>query len=118
MQQKKWQKKIKSQYDAVYYKGKGLYKLLDGDQICVYEPSKIFIIDKSLSATGEIGSKVIRKIDGMKGTILSRESVEGILERFPGASTWLKPESKYKLKVKWNKGGIDYNVQDIDINYI
>jgi hypothetical protein len=49
---------LKSKWDAVWYKGKGMRKLLDGDQVCVYDPSRIYRVDPSLSAGTDIGSKV------------------------------------------------------------
>lgn len=38
---------LKSQFDAVWYKGKGIARLLDGDQICVYDVNNIYEYDKS-----------------------------------------------------------------------
>lgn len=49
---------LSSKYDAVYFKGKGLYRLLDGDQVCVYDPQRIKMIDLTLSLQYEIGSSV------------------------------------------------------------
>jgi hypothetical protein len=41
---------LKSKYDAVYYKGKGMRKLLDGDQVCVYRPEEcIYTINYKMS---------------------------------------------------------------------
>jgi hypothetical protein len=45
---------LKSKFDAVYYKGKGLYRLLDGDQICVFDPSRIYELNTELAGEGEI----------------------------------------------------------------
>lgn len=47
-------------FDAVYYLGKGLTTLLDGDQICIYPHAfdKIRVVDPSLSSGLDIGSKV------------------------------------------------------------
>jgi hypothetical protein len=45
-------------YDAVHFLGKGIRKLLDGDQICVYDPHRIFVIDAKLASGMEIGAKV------------------------------------------------------------
>jgi hypothetical protein len=105
-------------HGALIFKGKTMFKALDGQQVCVYDANLIFEIDPSLSQAGEVGSKVKRKADGMKGTLLKRESLEGILERYPGASSWIKPEAKYRLTVKWQKGGTDANVQDVDVEFL
>ena len=109
---------LKSQYDAVWFKGKGLYRLLDGDQICVFDTARIYEIDKNLSQPGQSGAKVQRKSDGMKGVILDKKSAEGILQQYPGASSWLNPETKWIMTVKWNKGGTKYNVQDVDVIFL
>ena len=45
---------LKTKFDAVYYKGKGLYRLLDGDQICVFDPSRIYELNTELAGEGEI----------------------------------------------------------------
>ena len=49
---------LKSQYDAVWYKGKSIRKLLDGDQICIYKPELIRIVDAKLATGLQIGAKV------------------------------------------------------------
>ena len=49
---------LKSKYDAVWYKGKGMFKLLDGDQVVVFDGSKIYMIDPKLSSGLDIGAKV------------------------------------------------------------
>jgi hypothetical protein len=49
---------IRDQYDAVHFLGKGIRKLLDGDQICVYDASRIYCINPKLAAGLEIGAKV------------------------------------------------------------
>lgn len=99
---------LKSHFDAVWYKGKGLRRLLDGDQICVYDPSKVYEIDPKMSQPGEMGSKVRRKSDGMKGTLV------GIREANPEYS---KGHNRY-LEVKWQKGGKEFNVVDSDVEFV
>lgn len=95
---------LNHQYDAVWYKGKGLKRLLDGDQVCVYYPDTIYQIDKGMTSPGEIGSKVIRKSDGMKGIILNRRSIpEPVRKQYHGG------QSEF-LTIRWQKGGTDYNV--------
>ena len=110
-------KKLKSKWDAVWFKGKGLYKLLDGDQIAVFDPKNIYEIDKTLAKDFEIGSRIRRKEDGILGTILRKEKVntEKMLRDFPMMKNWLKPGTKFRFNVKWRKGGTDFNVCDVDV---
>lgn len=60
---------LRKKYDAVWYKGKSIRKLLDGDQLCVYKPSLIYMVDPSKATGLEIGSKVthVGKTDRYKG---------------------------------------------------
>jgi len=95
--------------DAVLYKGKGLYRLLDGNQICIYNPAILRRIDKKLAQSGEIGSTVIRIEDGMKGQLISRRSLEGFSEFHNG-----EPEF---FTVKWRKGGTDLNVYPSQVRF-
>lgn len=67
---------LKSKYDAVWFKGKGIYRLLDGDQICVFDPSRIYMIDTTVFNDFDIGSKVKRKRDGMIGTIVQKSAMD------------------------------------------
>lgn len=39
---------LKSKYDAVLFKGKGIHRLLDGNQIVVFDPSRIYIVDEKV----------------------------------------------------------------------
>lgn len=48
---------LKEKYDAVYFKGKGIHKLLDGDQICVFDPNRVYVMNPDLSAEGELAPK-------------------------------------------------------------
>lgn len=109
---------LKSKWDAVWFKGKGMYRLLDGDQIVVFDPNRIYQVDPALAKPGDVGSKVVRKADGMKGTITKRENIEGILEQYPAAASWVKPGAKFRYSVRWTKGGTDYNTQDVDIDLV
>ena len=109
---------LKAKYDAVWFKGKGLRKLLDGDQICVFDPSRIYEIDLSLSKGWEPGAKVKRKSDGMPGIITDLRDAVQMKKDYPGSNTWLKEDTKNLLYVKWKKGGTDYNVQDIDVDLV
>lgn len=102
--------KLKAQYDSVWFKGRGMYRLLDGDQICVYNPDIIYKIDKALTQPGEIGSLVIRKVDGMKGKLLqTREIPEHVRHYHQGETSF--------LTVRWNKGGTDYNVYPSTVTF-
>lgn len=109
---------LKSQFDAVWFKGKGLYRLLDGDQICVFDPSKIYKINKNISNPGDVGSKVRRKSDGMIGEVLEKKDATNIFKNFPRAITWLNPNTTTLFTVKWNKGGTQYQVQNVDIDFV
>jgi hypothetical protein len=102
---------LKSKWDAVWFKGQGLRKLLDGDQICVYDPSRVYEIDPTLSKPGDIGSKVRRKSDGMKGVIMGIRNIDPEIAKqyHNGAPRW--------LDVKWQKGR-DYNVKDVDVDFL
>lgn len=94
---------IKSKYDAVWFKGKGMTRrLLDGDQVCVYDPELVYMIDEK-SATGlDTGAKVIRNSDGMRGVIRERrEPSPYALERF-----WSHKTEKYIFDVKWKTGPV------------
>lgn len=114
---------LKSKYDAVWYKGQGMYRLLDGDQICVYNPDNIYQIDKSLIKSGEIGSMVKAKVGidpygreeitipiGTKGIILKKTSTKDFFERYPLAK-WAEG-SDYLYDIKWKKGGTMHQVLD------
>lgn len=50
---------LRSQFDAVWYKGKGIKTLLDGDQICIYDTKNIFQIDNNLSQGYDSGEGII-----------------------------------------------------------
>ena len=115
---KKLTKELKQKYDAVWYKGKGLYKLLDGDQVCVFDPKRIYEIDSSLSTGWEIGSKVKRKSDNMIGVIRDIRDAEQMRQDCPGCRSWVNDKTSHVLEVKWKKGGTDFNIQDIDVNLI
>ena len=130
--------KLASRYDAVWFKGKGLYTLLDGDQVCVYNPSNIYEIDKSLTkAQAEKGapfSKVrmvnpvtekTKKIPvGTKGTVLTvedipnKEKMEEIRKTAPMYFQWLDPQTTKFYVIKWDKGGTMPQVQDVEIELL
>lgn len=49
---------LSGKYDAVWFKGKTLRRVLDGDQIAVFDPSRIYVVDPKLSRGMDIGAKV------------------------------------------------------------
>ena len=98
---------IKSEYDAVWFKGKGLHRLLDGDQICVFDPSRIYMIDTTVFNDFDIGSKVRRKRDGMIGTIMKKQSLEGRFAEM--RKQWL---DDYRVAVEQIENGDDSYLLD------
>jgi len=101
--------KLKSQYDAVWFKGWGLRKLLDGDQIVVFDPSKIYEVDSKLAKGLDVGAKVKRKADGMVGVIRGSQTIREEHKQYAA-----KGATK-RLEIKWKKGGTDLNVFDVDV---
>ncbi len=49
---------LRQNYDAVWFLGKGIRKLLDGDQVCVYNTKLICVVEPKLATGLEIGAKV------------------------------------------------------------
>jgi hypothetical protein len=52
---------LKSQFDAILFKGKGFRnRLLDGNQVCVYDPSRIYLFNSDLNASDSyfVGDRV------------------------------------------------------------
>lgn len=125
---------LKSKWDGVWYKGKGVYRLLDGDQVCVYEPEgKVFEIDLSLSKGFDVGSKVRAAKDiqftdwegnaygsivpmGTLGIIKSKQAVdpEMIAKWKANPKAAMQSINKYAIIVKWKKGG-EKQVADGDV---
>lgn len=118
---KKMTTNLASKYDAVWYKGKGLHGLLDGDQICVYNLSVIKELDAKASSSGEVGSKVVSTEDltsggktipaGTKGVLLNRREIEA---RF---SPHHKGNKEF-LEIKWAKGGTMWNVYPSQVKFL
>lgn len=118
---------LKSQWDAVWYKGGG-FRRMEDEQICVYDPSNIFEIDLSLSKGFDIGAKVrakyrIARINstggeydvveaGARGIIVKKEPVAGKREEYP--LYWAKRAEQYVLVVNFKPGG-QHNVEDVDV---
>jgi hypothetical protein len=111
---------LKSKHDAVWFKGKGIHRLLDGDQVCVYDPNNIYVMDKSLIKAGEIGSKVVAKFDldpYGRGEIVVPKGTIGIIndKEIPNELQKWAEGSTYVYKVKFIKGGNQYNLTDKQI---
>lgn len=119
-------KTLSEKYDAVYFKGSSMTRLLDGNQICVFDTSKIYHIDNTLASGLQLGSKVVAvadicsklsgdnklKVDVKKGT-------KGVI---------LDKRNFGELHLKWlrdNRGDIDIykhelkdkGFNDVDIEY-
>lgn len=121
---------LKSKYDAVWFKGKSMYKLLDGDQIAVYDPTRIYFIDNTTVEPMRIGAKVRSRVDrhrnkwddttpintpvGTIGIILDKLPTKDVLARYPAAAGWIRG-SEFYYTIKWAKGGTESNVIDADI---
>jgi hypothetical protein len=119
---------LKSQYDAVWYKGKGMHRLLDGDQVVVFDPSLIYQVDPKLSKGLEIGAKVRAKRriehlnyagevyktveDGDTGIIIAKQDVSQARQLY--TNHWAKRADKYVLDVKFKKSGRQ-QVEDVDV---
>lgn len=124
MATKKLTDALKTNWDAVWFKGKGIHRLLDGDQIVVFDTSRIYMIDNKLAEPMSLGSKVISLIDrytkragvepyiyvpkGALGTIIDKRSTAEITAQY-------RPDTPFYYTIKWNKGGTDYNVLEKEI---
>ena len=103
---------LKSRFDAVWFKGRGIRRLLDGDQVAVFNPSRIYLVDPSLARPGDVGSKVVRKADGMRGTLMAvRPIPPDIGKQYHGGATRF-------LDIKWQRGGRDYNTYDREVEFV
>lgn len=125
---------LSSQYDAVWFKGKGMYKLLDGDQVCVYNPTKIYMVEDKAASGFDLGAIVVHNgrvpgrykgreenyfipAEGMKGKIVSKNPIP--YERFDDtmiAKMQLDPSvDKNWISVKWKKGGTHSSYTEGDL---
>jgi hypothetical protein len=65
---------LKAKFDAVWFKGKGIKRLLDGDQICVFDPNNIYELDMENYKGKDMGDGIFAKegdrfvIKGTKAT--------------------------------------------------
>lgn len=118
---KKLTENLSSKYDAVWFKGKGLHRLLDGDQICVFNLDIIYKLDSTLSQKGEIGSKIIANQDikiydkiipkGTKGILLGKREIK------PEHRHYHNGETEF-YEIKFNKGGRQYNIFGSQIDFL
>lgn len=81
---------LRAQYDAVWFTNRGLYKLLDGAQICVFRPNLIVLEDPSKAKPFELGSEI------------THNQTTPLLEKKPPENT---PDRELKLKPHPNKEG-------------
>ena len=139
---KKMTEILMKKYDAVWFKGKTMYRVLDGDQIVVFDTNKIYQIDSTLAKELEIGSKVERVEDkyewkytydtatgeqskelstipripkGTVGKIRNKKPIEPILYQWHNVAGHTEPHWAENSKYQWSKGGIEYNLLDKDI---
>lgn len=109
-------KNLKSQYDAVWFKGKTLWSTLDGDQLCVYKTSSIFLVDDTLAKPYDIASKVVFKgptnrdnlyipsDPNIKGTIIDKRLIpDRVYDNLGGFFD--RNKDKHYFMVTWSKGG-------------
>lgn len=126
---KKLTDNLKEKYDGVYFVGKsGFYSALDGDQIIVFDPSRIYLADRSLSKDYEIGSKIklIKDITypNSNNVIIPKGTIGIIKRKHPAQEMrdywkkignedehWTK-NSEYVYTITFNKGGTHTNILD------
>lgn len=132
---------LKSKYDGVYFKGGGLYRHLDGNQIVVFDTNRIYQIDNSLSQGKDIGSKVVLVQDlmrwvrdengeskqvlvtpkGMTGVIKDKKPAQPMRDYWFGNGNekphWTE-DSDYVYTIIFKKGGTQHNILDKHIEPI
>ena len=109
---------LKSQFDAVWFKGKGMHQLLDGDQVCCYDPANIYLVDPKLAGAMEVGSKVVCtgcQNGGTKGVIVNKRPIGDETRHFHPS---LKPDDHHWYSVKWQRGGTQHNYFDHDLQSV
>lgn len=137
---KKMTLNLKKKYDAIWFKGKGLKTLLDGDQIVVFNVQRIYEIDNLKAKAYELGSKIIDH-SGRKGTIVDRsvrtksqleKIIANSLSRLPQVEdsgrleAWIDKEQKLLesgkpldlFSIKWVKGPKEFNLRSTDFDPI
>ena len=139
-------KTLRNKFDAVWFLGKSMYSILDGDQICVYDSSKIYVIDQKLSKSGDIGSKVthnqkelhqrwvelgtkiepVEKYPGFKAymsqhssplLIIPPPNVKGVITNIRQANPQFADGRDKTFEIKWAKGGTGSYYED-ELNFL
>ena len=111
---------LKSKYDAVWFKGKGLHQLLDGDQVCIFNPDKILEIDSNLASPMDIGSRV-KTVENLydydhKTVKIPVGSVGMVINKQRTSELWKWAEgSEFVYAIKFSKGGTQHNILDKQI---
>lgn len=90
---------LRQKYDAVWFKGKGIRRLLDGDQICVFDPNRIYMFNPSLNPEDEFvpGDRVKIKELPVAVTITARRNKGRFANPFDILFNY---DSKYLFNVK------------------
>lgn len=115
---------LKSQFDAVWFKGKGLRTLLDGDQICVYDPSRIYLFDKEKNPQDSyfVGDRVKIKNVPVAVSIVSKRnsSRKDPIDKFlnyTSQSTYsvkISPADVGKIQAAYEEPLIEFLLKDQD----
>lgn len=119
---------LKSKYDAVWFKGKGMHRLLDGDQVVVFDTSHIYEIDLKLAKGFDAGAKVRAKTRiahlnyagqeykvieaGDTGVVLDKKDIT--TQRLEYPMFWANRAEKYVMDVKFKNAGRQ-QVEDVDV---
>lgn len=125
---------LSSKYDAVWFKGKTMYRTLDGDQVCVYDPRRIYVLDDSAVGGHDLGAMVRIELrippryegredqyfmpgPNITGKIVSKRPIP--YDRFdPERLVLMKldpQKDKNWISVKWSKGGTHSNYTEQDL---
>jgi hypothetical protein len=92
---------LSSQYDAVIYKGKGIRSLLDGNQICVYDASKIYMFNPELNLQNEFmpGDRVKLKEVQVAAEILSSRDNKSLRKNLLDVLFGMNSKKLYTVKI-------------------
>lgn len=139
---KKLTAKLASKYDAVWFKGKGLHRLLDGDQVVVFDPSVIYGVDFALAGESEIGSTIEQyrkaKFVGDRKDMRNEMSEEERAKHWtflpidppkrgkivgyrdiPPEYRWAHPPGVDKfIEIKFDKGSRDLNAYPMEVRLV
>lgn len=102
---------LKSKYDAVWFKGRGLNRLLDGDQICVFDPTRIYRLNPDKGGANEnnigTGDRIV-----IKGTRIVTK-VTSVREAMKTDWDEIVGPSKYQLSVAGDFGDPNGEMQQV-----